>query len=111
MRMHYNLKWRSGVIVAHNELETAHVKLCRAPIPLLLQVFSRYWVYDSFAYPRDVAYVWPTDSIYETVAVWMHQCRRNYHCRVFGTDLTLLINQVLQPISENLQSVTSHAPI
>lgn len=92
---HFNLRWYEAVVVQHAELEGSHVKLYRAPIPLLIQPFSQYWVYDQHAYAQDICYTWPTNNIYEAIAVWMHQCRRNYNGRVFGTDISACIARVL----------------
>jgi hypothetical protein len=97
LRMHYNCKWRAAVVISHAEIESSQLKLFRAPVPLLIQVFSRYWVYDKYAYGGDTVRVWPTDSIYESIAVWMHQCLVNYQGRVFDVDLSLLLNKILYP--------------
>jgi hypothetical protein len=96
-RTHYNLKWRSAVVLGNDDIAHSQVNLVRDPFPLLIQVFSSYWTYDKFAYPADTAYVWPADSIYESIAVWMHQCVRNYRGVVAGVDVRAVLVGVLNP--------------
>lgn len=95
LQMRFALKWRNAVIIEHDEIESSGVKLHRAPMPLLVQVFSQYWPYDQFAYAQDIVYVWPCNSVYEAIAVWMHQCARNYRGRVLGVDISACIREVI----------------
>ena len=75
-------------MVDNGGIEMSSWKLSRPQCPIILQVFSRYWVYNDAEY-------YPTDNIYETLAMWFVLLRDEYDSCLFGTDMTDIIKQIL----------------
>lgn len=98
----YKLSWEKYVIVQDHLLnrENQFSKMFSEPTPLLIQVMSRFWVYDNASWPQDQCYVWPTDSIYEAIAVWFHILVTRYHGRCMELDLNELIKSVFEHIEK-----------
>lgn len=83
-----NIAWRNACVVDNGGIEMSSWKLSRPQCPIILQVFSRYWVYNDAEY-------YPTDNIYETLAMWFVLLRDEYDSCLFGTDMTDIIKQIL----------------
>lgn len=83
-----NVQWRDACVIDQDGIEMSAFKLTRAQCPLLLQVFSRYWVYDD-------AFYYPTDDIYEALAMWLVLLRDEYEGVLFGTPMHEAIRRVL----------------
>jgi hypothetical protein len=93
----YTLEWRDYVVIEEQEFGSQMAKIYGENTPFLVQVMSRYWVFDNASQPQDICYTWPTDCIYESIAVWFHILLTRYRGICMGVDLSHLINQIFQP--------------
>jgi len=88
MKTQFNFPWRDGIVIDNDAIEGAQVQLFRNKTPYLLQVFSRYWVYDD-------ATVYPCDNLYETLAIWMYILKHRYKSTVFSISIDRLISKII----------------
>jgi hypothetical protein len=88
MKTQFSIPWRDGLVIDNNALEGNQVKLYRSKAPYLLQVFSRHWVYDKAA-------VYPCDSLYQSLAIWMYLLKYRYRSTVFGVSLDRLVKKIV----------------
>jgi len=98
MLNHFDLEWRNFVVIEDGAFDerSTKTKLYGEKSPFLIQIMSRYWVFDNASWEGDLCYVWPTDCIYESIAVWFHILRTRYGGVCFGVDLTPLIGRIFQ---------------
>jgi hypothetical protein len=90
MKTHYNASWRDAVVIDNEGIELSQFKLVKANAPCLLQLLSRYWVYDQ-------ARIYPCDNIYSAITTWMYILREKYNAALFGVSLATLTQLILQP--------------
>lgn len=83
-----NVMWRNAAVVSQDGIELSAWKLSRASSPILLQVFSRWWVYHDLFYQ-------PCDDIYEAIVVWFRILRTHCNDKLFGTSLKEIANKIL----------------
>jgi len=88
MKTQFSIPWRDGLVIDNVSLEGSQIKLYRNKAPYLFQVFSRHWVYDR-------ASVYPCDSIYESLAIWMYLLKYRYRSCAFGVSLERLISKIV----------------
>ena len=77
----YNIQWRDACVVANDGIELSHWKLTHPTCPVILQVFSRYWVYSRAEYI-------PTDDIYMAISLWFRILHLDYDDHLFSVSLT-----------------------
>lgn len=80
--------WRNAAVVSQEGIELSAWKLSRPTCPVLLQVFSRWWVYNDLFYQ-------PCDDIYEAIAVWFRILRQHYDDTLFSISLADVANKIL----------------
>ena len=83
-----NVMWRNAAVVSQEGIELSVWKLSRPTCPVLLQVFSRWWVYHDLFYQ-------PCDDIYEALVVWFRILRTHYNDVLFGTSLKDISDRIL----------------
>lgn len=83
-----NVAWRNAAVVVQDGIELSMWKLSRPTSPVLLQVFSRWWVYHDLFYQ-------PCDDIYEALIVWFRILRTHYNDILFGTSLKEIADRIL----------------
>ncbi len=91
MKTHFSIPWRDGLVIDNNALEGNQIKLYRSRAPYLLQVFSRHWVYHN-------GNVYPSDSMYQSLAIWMYLLKERYNCQVFGVSLERLVTKIVDNV-------------
>lgn len=88
MRMHFNIPWKDGVVIKNDGIEGSKHKLFRKSAPFIVQVYSRYSVYED-------SKIYSSDDIYQTFTFWCLLLYRNYKSQLFGTDLGRLVKKIL----------------
>lgn len=83
-----NVAWRNAAVVSQEGIELSAWKLSRPTAPVLLQVFSRWWVYHDLFYQ-------PCDDIYEALVVWFRILRTHFDDELFGTSMIDIANRIL----------------
>ncbi len=89
MKVQFSIPWKDGIVVKNCDLEKTSGKLLRNGAPYIVQIFSRFWVYQK-------GEVYCSDDILQVFAYWLLVVKRDYGGKVFGTDLTKLINKVIK---------------
>lgn len=86
IQMHTNgaVKWLSAVVIPVEALQGAFYQLSANLCPLIVQIFSGYWVYDGGC-------VHPSDNIYETIALWIYLLETKYNFTLHGHNLKKFI--------------------
>jgi len=90
MRIHYKIPWKDAVLITNSALsksENEKKLFSKKSAPLLVQVFSKFWVY----YDKKV---YMTDDIYEAISYWMYLLKVNCGGKLFGVDLNELIFKI-----------------
>jgi hypothetical protein len=85
----YDTHWYNGVVIRNTSLERSANKLALPYCPYLIQIFSRYWLYDKGC-------IWVSDNIYEILAIWMYKLVADYDSLLFGSDLSPTLHLLLQ---------------
>lgn len=89
MRTRFSIPWRDGLVIPNSGIEGSQVELFQNRAPYLLQLYSRYWVYDE-------ATIYPSDSIYESFAYWLILLEKRYSSQLFGSvDLSPLVKRII----------------
>jgi hypothetical protein len=70
-------KWHNAVVLRNRELNMSLYQLTANLAPLLVQVFSHYWVYDD-------GKVHMTGNIYETLSIWFSLLNEKYGGKLHG---------------------------
>lgn len=91
MKTQFSIPWRDGLVIDNAALEGNQVKLYRSRAPYFLQVFSRHWVYDRAA-------VYPSDRMYQSLAIWMYLLKERHQCKVFGVSLERLVTKIVDNV-------------
>lgn len=82
------LRFIDGVVIMNDGIEQSAYTLKVNKVPVLLQVFSSFWVYDQ-------GRVYVCDDIYETVAVWFWVLHKRYNNHLYDCDLTPFIERIV----------------
>lgn len=82
------IQWKNAVLVEQEGIELSHWKLSRPLCPVILQVFSRYVVYNKLHYTV-------CDDIYEAIILWFKILRYEYDDMLFGRRLTDVIDKLV----------------
>ncbi len=80
--------WRNAAVVASDGMKDAIYVMEPSLAPLMIQVLSSYWVQDRGTYHV-------CDDIAEAVGVWMWLLREHHDSKLFGCDMTQIINEAL----------------
>ena len=81
-------QWKNAIMVQQEGIELSAWKLSRPLWPVLLQIFSRYVVYNKLHYIT-------CDSIYEAIIIWFKLLRDEYNSKLFGKDLSEIADKLL----------------
>lgn len=88
MKIHYSIPWKEGVVIKNDAIEGSKRKLFRKSEPYIVQVYSRFCVYDD-------SKIYPCDDLYQTFAYWVDTLKRKHGGKLFGVDLESLVKKVL----------------
>lgn len=86
-----NTHWINGVVVSNNGIEMSAHALQSDRAPLLLQVFSTYWVYDN-------GRVHVCDDVYEAVGMWFWLLHTRHGDVLYDCNLSEFSKAILEPI-------------
>lgn len=87
---HPVVEFINGVVVDNAGIEQAEHVLTGMHAPVLIQVFAAYWVYHQ-------GQVYPTDDLFESLALWWWLLREHYESKLYGVDLSDFMQHTLEP--------------
>jgi hypothetical protein len=87
---HARVEWINGVVIDNDGIEMSAYALKGNLAPLLVQVFSNYWVYHD-------GYVYPTDDIFTTLSLWWWLLREHHDSKLYKVDLSDFVHEILEP--------------
>ena len=82
------LRFMNAAVIMNADIEQSAFTLQSNKIPVFLQVFSSFWVYD-----RGRVYV--CDDIYEAVALWFWLLHTKYNNHLYDCDLTNFVEKIV----------------
>ncbi|MBX9637249.1 MAG: hypothetical protein K2Q45_06830 [Nitrosomonas sp.] len=82
------VEWMNAAVVYNEDIEMASSILEQDRVPVILQVFSSFWVYDKFC-------VHITDDIFEAIYVWFYILKVKYKCMLHDVDMTEIVNDII----------------
>lgn len=88
---HPRVEWINGVVIDNGGIEMSAYALKGGLAPLLVQVFSGYWLYHR-------GQVYPTDDLFTTLALWWWFLREHYGSRLYNVDLSAIMVETLEPL-------------
>lgn len=95
---HARVEWINGVVIDNDGIEMSAYALKGNLAPLLVQVFSNYWVYHD-------GYVYPTDDIFTTLSLWWWLLREHHDSKLYKVDLSDFMHEILEPRNNNSASM------
>lgn len=87
---HPRVEWINGVVIDNDGIELSAYALKGDLAPLLVQVFSSYWVYHRGC-------VYPTDDLFTSLALWWWLLREHHDSRLYNVDLSAFMTEALEP--------------
>jgi hypothetical protein len=101
LRIHLKqVRWLNAVLVMNDGIEMSAYKLETNLVPVILQVFSSFWVYDQ-------ARVHICDNVNEAVGVWFWLLKTRYRSTLFDCNMSLFVNQVVPLLMEQEEQPTN----
>jgi hypothetical protein len=88
MKNTFGVTWRDGIVIKNDALEGSSKKLLRKGTPYIVQIYSRFSVYDN-------SKIYTSDDLYEVFFYWAYLVKTKYNYEVFGTNLKLMIDKFL----------------
>ena len=82
------IQWKNAILVEQEGIELSLWKLSRAMCPVLLQVFSRYVIYNDLHYMV-------CDNIYEAIVLWFKLLKTEYGDHLFGRDIKHVVDEII----------------
>ena len=88
------IDWKTCVVISNEALSStnAQIKIMNFKFPLIIQYTSRYWVYNLH---NGKVKIYTTDSIYETVTMWLLILKIFHKSTLLGEDLTDIIDTII----------------
>lgn len=87
---HPRVDWLTGVVIDNDGIEKSAYLLKGELSPLLVQVFSNYWLYHN-------GQVYPCDDLFTTLALWWWFLREHHESRLYDADLSAFMGETLEP--------------
>lgn len=87
---HARVEWLTGVVIDNSGMEMSVYALKGGLAPLLVQVFSSYWVYYR-------GQVYPTDDLFTTLALWWWLLREQFDSKLYNIDMSDFMTNTLEP--------------
>jgi hypothetical protein len=84
------VQWMNAVVVYNEDIEMASSILEQSRVPVILQVFSSFWLYDEFC-------VHVTDDLFEVIGLWFYILKSKYGCMLYDVDMSVIIDDVFCP--------------
>lgn len=80
MNVKYGIQWKDGIVIRNDAIEGNRSKLMRKGAPYIVQIYSRYSVYDD-------SKIYTSDDIYQVFAYWCDLLRFKYNSEIFGVKI------------------------
>lgn len=84
MKIHFNIPWRDGIVIKNDGIEGSKRKLMRKGTPYIVQMYSRFAVYDD-------SKIYTSNDIYKVFGYWCKLVKEKYKSEVFGTNFKNLL--------------------
>ena len=79
--------WMNACVVYNEDIEymASVLELCK--VPVILQVFSSFWLYDECK-------VHVSDDLFEVIGMWFYMIKSKYACKLYDADMTGMVKEV-----------------
>lgn len=86
------IAWMNACVVYNEDIEymASVLELCK--VPVILQVFSSFWLYDNCK-------VHVSDDLFEVIGLWFYMLNSKYACQLYDVDMTRIVKEVLHSVA------------